>query len=350
MGTQTNRATSEVLPSWIPEPARHYLAHTAGGRGIRELAREQEVHASTILRQVRRTEGRRDDPLVDDALRTLSDCMTDPADSSAVMSEDIILRHGERVLRRLAEQGAVLAVARDMEMGVIVREDANGDPQRIGVVERDVAQVFALKDWIATDDPSARVVRYRITPSGRTTLRQMIYAAGVQGKPCSGFAEAQAAFHGETEDDTLVRHARSTLAESPLTSLARRRNRDGTPFLDKRLVAAGERLREDFEIAEMGRAVATDWDAFLAGEPLEVSATTDRRSRDAMARVEAALKELGPGLADVVLRCCCLLEGMEQLEGRMGWSARSGKVVLRIGLDRLRRHYDTSGRLRPRIF
>ena len=49
------------------------------------------------------------------------------------------------------------------------------------------------------------------------------------------------------------------------------------------------------------------------------------------------------GLGDVVLRCCCHLEGLESAEKHMGWSARSGKVVLRIALQRLRRHYDRLG-------
>jgi hypothetical protein len=62
----------------------------------------------------------------------------------------------------------------------------------------------------------------------------------------------------------------------------------------------------------------------------------DRRSFDAY-----ALSALGPGLSDIVLRCCCFLEGMEIAEKRMGWSARSGKIVLRIALQRLRQHYDT---------
>ena len=61
--------------------------------------------------------------------------------------------------------------------------------------------------------------------------------------------------------------------------------------------------------------------------------------RCARERVATALRELGPGLGDMVLRCCCYLEGLEAAEKRLGWSARSGKVVLRIALDRLRRHY-----------
>jgi len=45
----------------------------------------------------------------------------------------------------------------------------------------------------------------------------------------------------------------------------------------------------------------------------------------------------------MVLRCCCYLEGLETAEKKMGWSARSGKIVLRIALYRLRRHYERLG-------
>ena len=54
-----------------------------------------------------------------------------------------------------------------------------------------------------------------------------------------------------------------------------------------------------------------------------------------------ALQDLGPGLSDVALRCCCYLEGLEMAEKKLGWSARSGKIVLRIALQRLKRHYAT---------
>ena len=36
----------------------------------------------------------------------------------------------------------------------------------------------------------------------------------------------------------------------------------------------------------------------------------------ARARVAAALRDLGPGLGDMVLRCCCFLEGLEAAERR----------------------------------
>ena len=72
--------------------------------------------------------------------------------------------------------------------------------------------------------------------------------------------------------------------------------------------------------------------------------------RTARERVAAALVDLGPGLGDVVLRCCCYLEGVETTEQRMGWSARSGKIVLRIALQRLKAHYaETYGKYAPLI-
>ena len=136
---------------------------------------------------------------------------------------------------------------------------------------------------------------------------------------------------------------RYNLSESPLTALGRRTDKDGKPFLDRSLIAAGERLREDFEMAQMGPRVAQNWDRFLAASDrssVQSGGGESGRSSLARARIAAALRDLGPGLGDVALRCCCFLEGLEVTEKRMGWSARSGKIVLRIALIRLKRHYD----------
>ncbi len=373
MRTPATAGGDGCLPSWVPEAAMHYLEHVEVGLPIRALARRADVHASTILRQVRRLESRRDDPLVDAALRQLSRCLPHPdphreemasmhsdmngperarvmAAGATLPGTDRIEAEALRVLRRLSETGAVLAVAKDMEVAVVVRDGADDQPQRLASLDRAIAEAMALKDWISCADPGARVARYRITGAGRSALRQLMSRGGADGpeRP-DGFAEAQAGFAmpGDPVDaaepaDGNLRHMRSALAESPLSGLARRRDRDGMPFLSRDLVASGERLREDFELAQMGPSVTQDWSRFLTGPDRGAPGGTGMGASDARGRVVAALAELGPGLGDVALRCCCYLEGMESLERRMGWSARSGKIVLRIALQRLKRHYDVS--------
>jgi len=112
---------------------------------------------------------------------------------------------------------------------------------------------------------------------------------------------------------------------------------------------AGERLREDFELAQIGPRVGQNWDNFLTSssrgtmQPSDGPGFGPSAARD---RVSNALGALGPGLADVAFRCCCFLEGLEAAEKRLGWSARSGKVVLSIALQRLADHYASSNEVR----
>ena len=108
---------------------------------------------------------------------------------------------------------------------------------------------------------------------------------------------------------------------------------------------AGERLREDFELAQMAPRMAQNWDHFLThvDEGTTSPGAPGYGAEAARARLIGALRELGPGLGDVALRCCCYLEGLETAEKKMGWSARSAKIVLRIALHRLRRHYARLG-------
>jgi len=62
---------TELLPSWVPDAVQQYIAHTGAGLSIRDLARMQDCHASTISRRIRRIEQQRDDPLIDAALRRM---------------------------------------------------------------------------------------------------------------------------------------------------------------------------------------------------------------------------------------------------------------------------------------
>ncbi|GAA0304342.1 DUF6456 domain-containing protein [Rhodovulum strictum] len=256
-------------------------------------------------------------------------------------------REARRILRRMNEPGAFLAVANDMEKAAVLREGPDGQTSRVAVVDRSVAEIFALKDWIGCRS-RGRVTIYEITQAGRAALKRIL-ADDEPRQP--GFAEAAAPFAAqhrdwETVSDERAERIRYNRAESPLSILGRRRDKDGKPFLPPDLVAAGERLREDFEVAQMGPRVAQNWDRFLTGGErggFQPGAGPCDGPMGARERVASALRDLGPGLGDVVLRCCCFLEGMEQVEQHLGWSARSGKIVLRIALQRLKRHYEQLG-------
>ncbi|MEP1767468.1 MAG: DUF6456 domain-containing protein [Sulfitobacter sp.] len=339
------------IPAWVPRSVQNYLHHTEMGVSIRALAREQGCHASTILRQIRRVETLHDDPLVDGVLKTLgggdeeTSCPDEtqpeaPQPLAALSAKSGLPDTSElcaqalRVLRRLCETGAVLAVAADMEKGVIVRNVQGAQTTRTGVVDRAIAEAMALQGWIVAPS-EGRIAQYQITAAGRSALADMM--ARDESEQANGVADQANPAAGD-----VPRRIRYSMAESPLAALARRRDRSGEPFLSDNLVTAGERLREDFELAQMEGEVMSDWDGFLtslrADEPPENASENPGVVR-AQERVIAALQDLGPGLSDVTLRCCCILEGLETAEKNLGWSARSGKIVLRIALMQLKRLY-----------
>ncbi|MGA0616910.1 DUF6456 domain-containing protein [Paracoccus sp. KR1-242] len=344
-----------------------YLRHVEGGESIRAIARELGCHASTILRRIRRFEARRDDPLVDQAIERVAADPLPPkpqgAGSRTIGRQGI--RQVARILRRLAEPTAQLVVAQGMEKAIVVRNDI-----RTAILDRELAEHMALRQWVQMVG-QGRVSRYVISSQGRDALRGLI-AAGpsavlpqrpdfalaepVTSDPAPGLAEEAAPFsHADSHriweereiqdpEDGRRRRTRVNIAESPLLMLARRREADGQPFLSPDMVAAEERLREDYELTQMGPRLAQNWDRFLTAG-IDVSrggAGYDGGSDSARGRVAAALRELGPGMGDLCLRVCCFLEGIEMTERRLGWSARSGKIVLRLALMRLERHYRES--------
>lgn len=319
------------LPPWVPQIARVYLAHTEAGVPMRALARRLGTHPSTICRQIRRVEHRRDDPLVDSALRSLGiklqergnamTCLAPVDDFSITPQIAVILNH-------LNVHGTVLALARDLDKAVVVRDGPEGSTDRIMIVDRDVATALALRDWIAPDDPNTRIVRYRLTPAGRVALRDA--AVSLPDIDLQKPDNMDAAPQG--------RRVRYGAPETPLMHLARRKDHDGTSFLDDVHVKAGNRFREDYELARMDENAPEDWRCYLTGT--ENCPDGQSPAMQAHIRTATAIATLGPGLGDVVICCCCDLEGLEKAEKTLGWAARSGKVVLRIALTHLARHYE----------
>lgn len=132
----------------------------------------------------------------------------------------------------------------------------------------------------------------------------------------------------------LVERAGRTvnIAESPLSWLKARGMVDGRQF------EAGERLRADWERAQLGARVTMRWAPRVdggGGEALDLAGPQVSAKR----RFDAAVAAAGPGLADVLWRVVCAGEGMPAAERAMGWPARAGRVVLGLALDRVAEHY-----------
>lgn len=125
------------------------------------------------------------------------------------------------------------------------------------------------------------------------------------------------------------------VAESPLTWLHARGH------LSDRHFDAGERLRADWERAQLAPGVTMRWDPVRvrggAGTVRGLDPT--ERQLAARQRFEGAVAAAGPGLADVLWRVVCAGEALADAEKALAWPSRSGKLVLRLALDRVAEFY-----------
>lgn len=150
--------------------------------------------------------------------------------------------------------------------------------------------------------------------------------------------EGEVVWRAGTERKTR-RPARSVtvnLAESPLGWLHSRGH------IGQRHYDAGERLRADWERAQLAPRVTMSWDAAPVQRGRGGSAPQPGLSNaqlDARRRFDAAVEAAGPGLSDVLWRVVCAGEGMREVETALGWPARAGKVVLIIALSRVADYY-----------
>ena len=150
--------------------------------------------------------------------------------------------------------------------------------------------------------------------------------------------------HAEMETRHIEGDARAVCAnaaESPVGTLARRRSRDGEPWLAPVAVAAAERIRRDFEVGQLQPRITANWTASVSGGRRDGGGLADisDMAMAARRRFDGAVTELGPELAGIVVDVCCFLKGLETVEREHRWPARSAKLVLRIGLAALARHY-----------
>lgn len=127
------------------------------------------------------------------------------------------------------------------------------------------------------------------------------------------------------------------LAESPLAWLHARGH------LSDRLSAAGEQLRSDYERAGIAPSVTMRWDAVRIRGGADGGLSPTERQLSAKARFDGAMAAAGKGLADVLWRVVCACESVPHAERALEWPARSGKLVLRLALERVADFYRLPG-------
>ena len=235
----------------------------------------------------------------------------------------------QKLLHFLEAPDCFVVMAENLPKAVIIRDHSESGPKQIGIVSAETAQAAAMQGLIARRG-SGKVAKYFFVPKSRN-------------EP-SGFSEANGKFHlGSQEtgsENTKTVKRKTPEHEKPMAILARRRDIDGRPFLNKSQLVAAQRLSEDYAIANLCLKTDIKWEEHISSPTL----TPYSKAPPAVTKVAAALRALGPGLGDIALRCCCYEEGLETSEKSLGWAARSGKIVLRIALTALDRHYrDTYG-------
>lgn len=134
-------------------------------------------------------------------------------------------------------------------------------------------------------------------------------------------------------------------AESPVAKLARQRGGGKSPFLDPAALLAAERFRIDFERGHLQPRTTTDWSSF-SGTTRSGSAggrsDLTHATMAARQRVAKAVSAVGPELGGILVDVCCYLKGLESVERERRWPSRSAKLVLKLGLAALSRHYGLS--------
>ncbi len=130
-----------------------------------------------------------------------------------------------------------------------------------------------------------------------------------------------------------LRSVTINLSESPLSWLHARGH------LDDRLFAAGECLHRDFEKAGIQGGVTMSWDGVRVDGASSAPLSPTERQLAARDRFDGAITAAGKGLSDILWRVVCGGESLPVAEKQLSWPIRSGKLVLRIALDRVADFY-----------
>lgn len=242
-------------------------------------------------------------------------------------------RNAQRLLVLLCEDGAFAARLDDDKPTLAVAAPRNGVMLRVGAAKPESAQEL-LSAGLARWDRSGSRPRLTATQAGEAAGRR--HEADRKGVDPFQAQHCDIALRAGTDGERMQIDEN----ESPLAWLSRRKGAAGAPFLGAHEVEAGERLRRDATFAQIMPGVTMNWSGAVSMRGAGAQGLDPTETMiAARQRLDRALRMAGPDFAGLLLDVCVFLKRLETVEKERGWPARSGKIVLRLALSQLARHY-----------
>lgn len=257
-------------------------------------------------------------------------------------------QEAKRVFRSLSETGAYIGrlgghLTKQEEYGIFVPRNNRKKPTL--KIQAAILAAFVANDWVSKKEQG----QWWLTEQGAAWLRREIAEA-------DPFRAQHQLVRTQDVEITETRKIRIPVnqGESPLGWLRYRKGAGGKPLLSQEQYDAGERIRMDFERAQMAPRITSDITRAMgasssrrAGGPGTGVVLTES-AMAAKERFFKALDAVGPDLSDVLVEVCCFVRGMEEAEKQLRLPQRSGKIVLQIALTRLGIHYGMIAPDKPR--
>ena len=221
------------------------------------------------------------------------------------------------ILIELGVKNSYIACSGKLETSVLMRKRGFDIEQIAYVKTKDV--LWLAEQGYISKIRTAQILIYKITELGKKILL------------CDDLKKHMPRFH------TKIAHTQTIEDLTPIKSLSRKSKENGASFLSENHILAAYFLERDYLLSGL--------DSIDLGAVEDIFATYPQDKAQARAHQNLcdALKLLHPDMAELCFRCCCFKEGIQTVEQALNWSARSGKIVLRLALDLLATHYQMKG-------
>lgn len=241
--------------------------------------------------------------------------------TGARLCGNVLKREAKRILRKLAG-GAVLRQSAGSDFTLMQKPSVSGAAR--SVVAAEVVTALHACGFLVREGDMFVASAAGLSWYGAET-----------GSACDGFAAQHRQMKGETLNvgSGKKQQVMINLLQSPLALLHARGLINPVQF------GAGKRLERDYTKAQMTAHLCANWSAPRSTGTRRSAPVTADAVLDAKDRVRRAIAAVGPELSGVLFDLCCAGGGLSDVERRYGWPRASAKIVLRLALDRLARHY-----------